>query len=55
MKYIMMNIVPIICVIAAAYIVSIGANGWGWFLFVGAITTTSWTTVKQTNTEDYTQ
>lgn len=32
------NIVSICCVIAAAYIASLSLDGWGWFLFVSAIT-----------------
>jgi len=32
------NVVPVICVVAAAYTASLNVDGWGWFLFVCAIT-----------------
>jgi hypothetical protein len=52
MKYILVNLVSIICIIAAAYIASLGVDGWGWFLFVGAICAHSWTTSKNVGKED---
>lgn len=32
------NLVALVCVVAAAYTAQHGIDGWGWFLFVGAIT-----------------
>jgi hypothetical protein len=46
MKYILVNLVSIICIIAAAYTAYLGVDGWGWFLFVGALCAHSWTTSK---------
>lgn len=32
-----LNLLSIIAVVAAGYLAAIGANGWGWFLFVAAL------------------
>lgn len=34
----MEHIVPVVCILVAAYLASIGADGWGWFLFIALIT-----------------
>ena len=51
MKYILTNLVAILCVVAAAYTASIDVKGWGWFLFVALLTTVSWTTTTKTEAE----
>ncbi len=43
MKYILFNLVAILCVAAAAYTASLDVKGWGWFLFVALLTAHSFT------------
>ncbi len=35
------NLVSLCCVVGAAVVASNGRDGWGWFLFVGAICASS--------------
>ncbi len=37
-RYLFANLFSLLCVIAAACLAAAGADGWGWFLFVGVIT-----------------
>jgi len=46
MKYILMNAVSIICIIAAAVTAYSNVDGWGWFLFVGLCTAQGWSSIK---------
>ena len=52
MKYILINLVSIVCIIAATYTAYLGVDGWGWFLFVGAMCAHSWTTSKEVIKQD---
>lgn len=31
------NIVSIPCLVIAAYLITVGKDGWGWFLVIGAL------------------
>jgi len=37
MKFLLANIVTLICIGIGGYMAVLGCSGWGWFLFVGLL------------------
>lgn len=38
MKYLLPNILRIICIVGAIVVICLGKDGWGWLLFAGFLT-----------------
>ena len=52
MKFILVNAVSLTCVGVAGYLLMNNREGWGWFLFVGAICYTTLTSTRSVDKDE---